>query len=73
MDQELCIAVKIGDLKKVKYIVSLGTDIRINDDYTIKLASLYGHLEMVKYLVSLGADIQSQIIYLFEWLLEMVI
>jgi hypothetical protein len=41
----------------VKYLVSLGADIRSEDDYAVRWASKYGHLEMVRYLVSQGADI----------------
>ena len=43
----------------VKYLVSLGADIRSKNDYAVKYASLNCHHEVVKYLVSLGADIQS--------------
>ena len=56
---EFLYAVQIGDLKKVKYLVSQGADVRHNNNLPIKLASRNGHLEVVKYLVSQGADIRS--------------
>ena len=59
MNQELYDAVKYGDLEKVKYIISLGADIRRYDDVCVQWASQHGHLEIVKYLVSLGADFRS--------------
>ena len=39
MNQELYTAVKIGDLEKVKNLVSLGADIRIGDDWAVRWAS----------------------------------
>jgi ankyrin repeat protein len=59
MTQELFDAIRYNDLEKVKYLVSLGADIRSYNDYAVRLASLNGHVEVVKYLVSLGADIRS--------------
>ena len=50
---------KNGHLEIVKYLVSLGADIRSYNDYAVRWASRYGHLEVVKYLVSLEADIRS--------------
>ena len=67
MNQELYTAVKIGDLEKVKNLVSLGADIRIGDDWAVRWASENGHLEIVKYLVSLGADIRSYNDYAVRW------
>ena len=67
MTQSFFDAVKANNLEKVKYLVSLGADIRSTDDYAIRWASLNGHLEMVKYLVSLGADIRSR----DDWAVQM--
>ena len=39
----------------VKYLVSLGADIRAQDDLAVRYASWSGNLELVKYLLSLGA------------------
>ncbi|AGC01597.1 ankyrin repeat protein [Acanthamoeba polyphaga moumouvirus] len=44
------------NLEIVKYFVSLGVNIKI-DDYGLILASKNGNLEIVKYLISLGANI----------------
>ena len=49
-----------GHLETVKYLVSLGADIKAEDNYIVRLASGSGHLETIKYLVSLGADIKAQ-------------
>ena len=57
--QELYDAVKDGDLEKVKYLVSLGADIRSGNDLAVQVASENGYIDVVKYLVSLGADIRS--------------
>ena len=48
-----------GRLEIIKYLVSLGADIRVRNDWAIQWASKYGHLETVKYLVSLGANIRA--------------
>ena len=78
MDQELCAAIKIGELEKVKYLVSLGADIRGKNDHSVKLASSYGHLHMVilkwlNTLFLLELIFGVKMIYLLDWLLEMVI
>ena len=36
--------------------MSIGADIRANDDLAVRWASSNGHLETVKYLVNVGAD-----------------
>ena len=59
MTKQLFDAVKVGDLEKVKNLVSFGADIRSQDDWVVILASGNGDIKMVKYLVSLGADIRS--------------
>jgi len=51
------IAATNGHLEIVKYLVTLGADIRAADNYAVKMASRNGYLEVVKYLVTLGADI----------------
>ena len=55
---------------KVKYLVSIGADIRSENDYTLQLASRYGHLEMVKHLVSIGANIRSSNNLAVRWASE---
>ena len=59
MTKQLFDAVRNNNLEKVKNLVSLGADIRSQNDWAVRWASEKGHLEMVKYLVSLGADIRS--------------
>jgi hypothetical protein len=44
-----------GHLETVKYLVSLGADIKAQNNSAVIEASGGGHLETVKYLVSLGA------------------
>ena len=53
------LAVEFGHVAVVKYLVSQGANIRILNDYPLKVAAYNGHLEVVKYLVSLGADIHT--------------
>ena len=48
-------ASKNGRLDLVIVAVNKGADIRAENDWAVRLASLKGHLETVKYLVSLGA------------------
>ena len=67
MNAKLFDAVEANDLEKVKYLVSIGADIRSNNDYAVKWASENGHLEMVQYLISIGADIRSQNDYAVRW------
>jgi ankyrin repeat protein len=55
----LSTACTYGAIGVVKYLVSLGADIRAYSDYAVRYASQNGHLEVVKYLVSLGADIRA--------------
>ena len=59
MNSDIITAVKANDLEKIKYLVSLGADIRSENDWAVRCAAGNGYLEMVKYLVSLGADIRS--------------
>ena len=54
-DNAVIYASKNGHLDVVKYLVSMGANIR-NADYAVISASMGGHLDVVKYLVSLGAD-----------------
>ena len=49
-----------GYLEMVKYLVSIGADIRSEDNEALREASSNGHLEIVDYLVSIGADIRSR-------------
>jgi hypothetical protein len=49
--------IKINDLNGIKYLVSVGVNIKADDNWAVQIASSDGHLEMVKYLVSIGADI----------------
>ena len=56
----LFIACEYGHLEIVKYLISLGADIKIENNKSVILACIKGHLETVKYLVSLGADITAQ-------------
>jgi hypothetical protein len=50
-------ASRLGYLEILKYLVSIGADVRSGNDFAFILAASNGHLEVVKYLVSLGADI----------------
>ena len=49
--------IRNGYLKGIKYVVSKGVDIRVDNDWAVSYASYNGYLEVVKYLVSQGADI----------------
>lgn len=55
----LKLACREGHLKIVKYLVSLGVDITIQDNHALYLAMQGRHIEVVKYLESCGADIIS--------------
>ena len=59
-----------GHLEIVKYLVSLGADIRAAGDYAVRWASENGHLETVKYLVSVGADIRAENDLAVRWASE---
>ncbi len=49
-----------GHLEVVKYLVSLGGDIRYKENLPLLCACGGGHLEVVKYLVSLGVDPRAE-------------
>lgn len=51
---------EIDNLHVIEYLVKIGADITIDNNYALICASSYGHLEVVKYLVSLGADIHAE-------------
>ncbi len=61
------LASKNGHLEVVKYLVSLGANIRSENDFALKYASRNGHLEVVKYLVSLGANIHADYDYAVKY------
>jgi ankyrin repeat protein len=64
--QVLYIAAVNGSLNVIKYIVSIGADIHVQDDYAVRWASAHGHLDVVKYLVSVGSDIHAHCEYAFR-------
>ena len=49
INEQLFGYIKQDNLVGIKYLVSLGADIRTKNDYGVKYASEYGHLEVVKY------------------------
>ena len=52
-------ASRLGHLEILKYLVSIGADVRSGNDFTLMLAAANGYLEIVIYLISLGAYIHS--------------
>lgn len=46
-----------GNLEVIKYLVSLGVDIRVFNDSAFQFASSNNHIDVVKYLVSLQSKI----------------
>jgi len=46
-----------GHLEAVKYLVSIGTDIRLRNDRALKLSAESGYVDIFKYLDSLGANL----------------
>ncbi|AGF85745.1 repeat protein [Moumouvirus goulette] len=57
----------LKDIETWKYMISVGVDIYINDNYALKWASTIGYLEIVKYLVESGADIHVDDDYALKW------
>ena len=55
-----------GQLKVVKYLVSIGADIHYEGDDPLCSASEAGHLKIFKYLVSLGGNIHTDDDYPFR-------
>jgi hypothetical protein len=49
----------LAEVSTWEWLVSLGVDIHIYNEYPLIYASEYGNLEVVKYLVSLGVDIHA--------------
>lgn len=50
-------ATLINNIKVVKFIVSLGVDIHVENDLILYYALKCGHLEIVKYLLEQGVNI----------------
>ncbi len=48
-----------GNLESVRCFVSVGANIRHNDDHALRCASENGHLNVVMYLVSMGANVHA--------------
>ena len=67
---KLEICSRIGRLDLVIIAVNKGADIRVYNDYAVRMASYNGHLEVVKYLVSQGADIRADNDYAVIWTSE---
>lgn len=55
-------AVENGHIEILEYLVTMGADIRAQDDLAVRKASMKGHLKIVKYLVTMGANINKKII-----------
>lgn len=49
-----------GNLKNFKNLANNWTDIHVNNDYALVLASIYGHLGIVKYMIQNNADIHTR-------------
>ena len=49
-----------GNLDILKYLVSHGVDIQIDNDVALRLASRQGNLDVVKYLLDNGANIHAK-------------
>ena len=63
-------AAKKGDLKTMKYLLSLGVKFWYDKNGALHRASANGHIEVVKYLHELGADIQSEDNRAVQWASE---
>lgn len=55
------IAAEHGNLECLKYLESIGEDVRANGDWALRLAAKNRHGRVVEYLVSIGADIDAMI------------
>ena len=58
---------KEGSVQGVFMMSSIGTNIHVDNDRALRLASERGHLEVVKYLVEQGADIHAMNDYALRW------
>jgi len=57
--QALLESCQYGHTNLVKYLVTMGANIRTDDHYPLLLASKYGHYRLVKYLVNNGCDLRA--------------
>jgi hypothetical protein len=48
--------IKMGDLEKVKDLVSQEVDIHYSNDYFLYLASFFKHVELQHYFIDIGLD-----------------
>ena len=70
LNQKLIEHAKEGKLDLVKFLVEKGTDIHVQDVYSLKYASCFGYLELVQYLVEQGADIHTENNCALRWATE---
>jgi ankyrin repeat protein len=59
IESALVYSIASGHLELVKYIVSLGVDIRAHKNNAVRIACASGCLDVVQYLISVGADALS--------------
>jgi len=60
LDVALRIGAEYGHLDFVKYMVSIGANVRYSNGMPLRMCSKNGHLETVKYLVEVGADVHAR-------------
>ncbi|MCK9596205.1 ankyrin repeat domain-containing protein [Candidatus Pacearchaeota archaeon] len=66
---DLIDAVRNNNFQQIKYLVEHGADIRIWNDYPLRIALDYDHFDIVKYLISYYSD--TELKTLFSYYSEM--
>ncbi|QHP90278.1 hypothetical protein EXE55_04600 [Burkholderia glumae] len=59
LDRRLPIAVKKGNLSRVKELIEHGADLHVDDDGPLVLAIRHGYLQIADYLISVGANVEA--------------
>lgn len=62
MDSLFIDAVKIGNIKNIKYLIQNGSDIHFDNDNALMISVQMRNYEIVKYLIENGSDIHTKMV-----------
>ena len=63
LEQQLFHHVKTGSIKKVKYMVRLGADLKAKDDNGCSVLMFANNVDDIRYLILKGADVKQKDFY----------
>jgi len=66
-DNALCICAEYGKTEFVKFLLAVGANVHVYNDYALRWASREGHTEVVRVLLAAGANVHAGIDYALRW------